>query len=131
MSTLDLFKTRPFNTVTLTDPKTQQPIVFKIPNEYLVEEVERLIEIQILRHKLEKTEYDTDDKKAETKHLNEYWRIVFDQLEILFQHYHPEVTGEQLRSMLTHKEALEIIGFYNDNKFQENPQEKTDSKKKI
>jgi hypothetical protein len=125
MATLDLYKNRQFNSVKLTDKTTQKEIEYKLPNEYTVEEIERLLELQVQRESMEKQ--DVKDRGEEQ--LQEFWRVVFDQLEILFQHYQPEITSATLRSLLTHKEALEIVGFYNTNRFQKNS-EKPSGKKK-
>jgi len=102
--------------VKLTDPKTKKELEYKLPNEYTVEEVERLLELQVLRDKVESEE--VSDRGEEQ--LQNFWRIVFDQLEILFQHFHPEMTREILKSLVTHEEALEILGFYQKYRYQEN-----------
>ena len=126
MPTLDLYKNRQFNTVKLTDSRTQEVKELKLPNEYTVEEVERLLELQTKRQNLEKEVVGEN----EAEQLQKFWQITFDQLEILFQHYQPEITSNDLRSLMTHQEALEIIGFYNTYRFQEN-KEGGSGKKKV
>ena len=127
MTTLNLYKERKFNTVILTDRKTGEPREFKLPTEYTVEEVERLQELQIKRLELEKEEV----KGQGSEQLQDFWAVAFDQVEVLFQHYQPEITAHDMRSYLTHQEALDIIGFYNTYRFQKPDNEGGSSKKKI
>lgn len=115
MPTLDLYKARTFNTVKLTDQVTKQEVEYKLPNEYTVEEIERLLELQIKREAMEKEPV----KDRGEEQLQKFWAVVFEQLEILFQHYQPEVTADQLRSMVTRTEALEMLSFYDKYRFLE------------
>ncbi len=126
MPTLDLYKTRPHNTVILIDPKSKKKLTFKLPNEYTVEEVERLLELQGLREKIESQEVSDRGEKQ----LQDFWRVVFDQLSILFQHFHPEMTVDELKRIVTHDEALRILGFYQKYRYAGNDESGT-SKKKI
>lgn len=126
MATLDLYKNRTHNIVKVTNPKTKEITEYKLPNEYTVEEVERLLELQIQREKLEKQKVEGQGAEQ----LVAFWAVVFDQLEILFQHFNPELDAAKIRSIVTHKEALDILGFYNTHRFQTNEEDEKTSKKK-
>lgn len=102
MHALDLYKSRKHSVVTLADGKE-----YKIPNEYTVEEVERLLELRVEQEAIEKEEVVDKDGQ-----LPRFWSVVFDQITILFQHYQPEVTTEYLKSVITQNEALEMLGFF-------------------
>lgn len=119
MNNLDVYKNRKHSVVTLGDKE------YKIPAEFTVEEAERMLEMEVRRKEIEKQ--GVDDEK---KQLQEFWSIVFDQLELLFQHHQPEITSAELRRLITHKEALEIVGFYNSYRHIK-PTSSGDSKKKI
>lgn len=103
---------------------------YKIPNDYTVEEVERILEKQIQVEKIANKEVDSDKPEA-IKELNEFWDLVFAQIEILFQHYHPEMTGDKLRKLIRQNEALKIIGFHKVNRYGDDGAVETKSKKKI
>jgi len=126
MPTLDLYKERKHATVILKDQRTQEPKEFKIPNEYTVEEIERLLELQKKRTSIESENVGEN----EAEQLQRFWSVVFEQLEILFQHYQPELTADDLRSWVTHQEALEILGFYDKYRLLERDNAKS-SKKKV
>lgn len=100
-----VFKSRKHSVVTLKDGK-----VYKIPSEYLVEEVERLLELQIVQKRIEATEIQESIKDVQIDNL---YANIFNQIEIIFQHFQPEVTIEYLKKHITHSEALEMIGFFN------------------
>jgi len=125
MPLLDLYKSRPHNTVKLIDPKTKKAIELKLPNEYTVEEVERLLELQGLREKIESQSVVGQGEKQ----LQDFWQIVFDQLEILFQHFQPEMSREEIKRLVTHDEALRILGFYQKYRYQPNDESDTPKKK--
>lgn len=120
MPTLDLYKERKTTSVKLKDR------VFLIPNEYTVEEAERLLELQQKREAIESEKVD-EAKKGEQ--MKAFWGVVFDQLEVIFQHHQPEVTADEIRSLVSHREALDILGFFDKYRHlsSENPGE---SKKK-
>lgn len=105
MPILDVFKERQFNIVKLNDRD------LKVPNEYTVEEVERLLELDEKRNHIEE-EQVSKDKPTQEAQLVRFWAVVFDQLEVIFQHYQPELTAVELRKLISHKEALGILGFY-------------------
>lgn len=125
MRALNLYKSRKCSTVKLNDGKT-----YKLPNEYTVEEVERLLELRAEQEALE-----TQEVTEEEAQLNKFWVVVFDQIEIIFQHYQPEVTSTDLKKLLTHNEALEILGFFDKYRHQAikeiNQESEKDSKKKV
>lgn len=125
MPTLDLYKPRRFSVVKLNDGKE-----YKIPTEYLVEEAERILEYRARQEALENEEV-TD----EVKQVGQFQEIVFAQIEIIFQHYQPDVTAEYLKKHLTFNEALEILGFfdkYRPNALKEiKAEQEEESKKKL
>lgn len=102
MQALDLYKSRKHSVITLADGKE-----YKIPNEYTVEEVERLLELRAEQEAIESEEVEDKDGQ-----LPKFWNVVFDQITILFQHYQPEITTEYLKSVITQNEALEMLGFF-------------------
>jgi len=99
------FKSRKHSVVTLSDKK-----VYKIPSEYTVEEVERLLELQEEQKKLEGNEIIESIKDLQ---VESFYKNIFNQLEIIFQHYQPKVTVQYLKKIITHSEALEMVGFFN------------------
>ncbi len=102
MQALDLYKSRKHSVITLADGKE-----YKIPNEYSVEEVERILELRVEQEAIEKEEVVDKDGQ-----LPRFWKVVFDQITVLFQHHHPDVTTEYLKSVITQNEALEMLGFF-------------------
>lgn len=106
MNTLDLFKHRRFTEVKLDDGK-----VYKIPQEYTVEEVERLLELKKKQEEISDTiAGDTEEEQKAQADL--LWGNIFAQIEIMFQSFQPEVTAEYLKKFISHNEALEIVGFF-------------------
>lgn len=103
MPHLDLFAQRKHSTVTLGDQK-----VYKLPNEYTVEEVERILE---LREEIEAMEAQKaiGDGSAQRK---AHTALVFAQLGVMFRHYQPDLTDDYLSKVITQSEALEVIGFF-------------------
>lgn len=120
MQTLNLYKERSYNQVKLFDKLENKLMTFKIPNEFTVEEVERLLEAELMRTELEKTEV-AKDKIGRDIQLTNFHKVTFEQLEMLFQHFHPEMTGERLRMSISYKDALEILDFYQKYRFQGKP----------
>lgn len=129
MPTLDLYKPRKFNSVKLFDKKSKTVKTYKIPSEFTVEEVERLLEIELLRLKIEKTPA-SKDKSEQDKQVEKFWQVTFDELEMLFQHFQPDMTAQDLRESLTYDDALELIGFYHKYRMQGAPVQ-TGGKKKL
>jgi hypothetical protein len=111
MKTLNLYKERDYSVVILSDKKE-----YKIPNDYTVEEVERILEKQAQIAKLANTEID-DETDEGIQSLRRFWDLTFAQLEILFQHYQPDITADTLRSLIKQQDALEITKFYQMNKY--------------
>lgn len=125
MQTLDLYKTRKHTIIKLDDGKD-----YKIPNEFLVEEVERLLELKSIQEKLES---ETVDEEKEKIQVETFWNNIFAQLEIIFQHFQPEVTEKYLKKHVTHNQALEMLGFFQKYRLlamQEDQTEESDAKKK-
>lgn len=121
MKTLNLYTERSFNIVKLADGKE-----YKIPNELTVEEVERLLERQIAVESVAQQKVDGDGNQQ----LRQFWDLVFQEIEILFQHFHPKTTADELRKILTYKQALDIIGFYKSNRYGFGNEKSSDGKKK-
>lgn len=106
MPILDLYKTREYSTVKLNDGND-----YKIPNEFTVEEFERLLEKRSVYEKIKNEEVVEGHEDAQKKR---FFNAVFNQLVILFQHYHPDMTADELKKILTPKEALEILNFFDE-----------------
>lgn len=128
---LDLYKERRYRTVKLSDKKE-----YRLPNEYSVEEVERVLELQAEIKALE-DKVVVGAANAENADAKRHTELVFAQLEVMFQHYQPDLDAEYLRKVMTHREALEIIGFIRKYRHialrelrEEEAAEKADSKKK-
>lgn len=101
-----------------------KPRVFKIPSELSVSEIERLLEYQI---KLEALQ-EEPVKDTGSSQVRLYWQYVFCQLEVIFRHYHPELTREYLQDNIMPQDALRILGFFADNRYVEKSTE-SDKKK--
>jgi hypothetical protein len=100
---------------------------YKIPNEYSVEEVERLLELEIKTKEIENEPVsDNDIEKAQQ--LQRFYKTIFDRLEIMLQHYQPDVTADDLRSKMTHTEALDVLGWFEKHRHFEASE---DAKKKL
>jgi len=106
MQTLDLFKSRRFNIVKIGDGNE-----YKIPNEFTVEQVERLLELKAEQERLSDIP-TADDKEEEKKQVDILYSNMFAQLEVMFQAFHPEITAEYLKKYVSHNEALEVVGFF-------------------
>ena len=117
MNSLDLYKGRKHTVIKIGARD------FKIPNEYTVEEAERLLEMQHKREALESQEAASPESQ-----IPEFWGIVFDQLEIIFQHYQPDMDIDQLKKLVSHNEALHILGFFD--KYRQSQQKPAETKKK-
>lgn len=117
MPTLDLYKHRRFNIV------KADGVEYKIPCEYTVEEAERMLELKAQYDSIRKNKLE-DGK--EPQQLENFWNNVFDQLEITFQRYQPEMTAEKLREIMTGKEALDLLGFFDEYRALSNQKEKSD-----
>lgn len=103
MPHLDLFKERKFSVIKLGDGKE-----YKLPAEFTVEEVERILEIREETEAVEAEEVIDDGKAQRERHAG----LLFSQLEIMFQHYQPDIDSKRLRKILTLNEAMEILGFF-------------------
>lgn len=106
MKFLDLYKKRRFSVIKLNDGNE-----YKIPNEYTVEEVERLLELKKIQEEIENSNAD-DLKENQDRQLEMFYDNIFNQIEIFFQTYHPDITLEYLKKVISHNEALEIMGFF-------------------
>lgn len=108
MPTLDLYKKRRHSTVKFASGKE-----YKIPTEYTVEEVERLLELKEEEEAIKAKTVKAGTPEAEAS-LVQFWNNIFAQLEIIFSSLNPEVDVATIKSEVTHNEALEIIGFFNE-----------------
>lgn len=102
---------------------------FKIPSELTIGEVERLLETQSKLDVLQ----DEQVTSGGSAQLRLYWGYVYSQLEVIFQHYQPEVTAEYLQLNLLPRDAIAILNFFADNRYIEkldNSVESTENKKK-
>lgn len=108
MPILDLYKKRRFTLVKLADG-----IEYKIPNEYTVEEVERLLELKKKEEEIKNISVEEGTPEAEAN-VKLFWENVFAQIEIIFQSFQPELELAYLLKHVTHNEALEIIGFFTE-----------------
>ncbi len=131
MPVLDLYKKRKHHTVKLSDG-----IEYKIPTEYTVEEVERLLELRAQGDKIKKIEVEEGTPEAEAN-VVKFWSNVFNQIEIVFQSLQPEIDNKYLLKHVTHKEALEIVGFFDEyrvltaQKLEDQLVEQAEGKKKL
>jgi hypothetical protein len=103
MPHLDLFKERKYSTLKLGDGKE-----YKLPAEFTVEEVERVLEIREETEALEEEEVIEGGKVQREKHAG----LLFAQLEVMFQHYQPDMTAKKLKKIVTLNDAMEILGFF-------------------
>lgn len=129
MPTLDLFKARKFHVVKFEDKE------FKLPAEYLVEEVERIYETMAQREALERVPVAAEEENQK-KQLDAFWSLVYIQLEIMFQHFQPDMNIEEIKKLISPQEALDILGFFEkyrlihaDKTQAENPEQKKNSNK--
>jgi len=128
MQSLDLYKKRRHNIVKLGDG-----VSYKIPSEFTVEEVERLLELKEKEEQIKSVKVSEGTPEADAN-IVLFWNNVFAQLEIIFSALNDEVDEAYLRSHVTHNEALEIIGFFNEYReltARKLTQAQPDSKKKL
>lgn len=121
MQSKNIFKDRRFTILKIKDRD------FKIPNEYTVEEVERLLELEVKQKDIEK-EYVADEYVEKAEQLKGFYKVIFGRLEIMLQHYQPEITADEIRSMVTHTEALDILDWFEQHRYFEASE---DVKKKL
>jgi hypothetical protein len=124
MATLDLFKARQKHTVVID--VNGEATEFYVPMEYTVEEVERIYELQAEVERLAKKKISAKTKEQD---LRDFWDAVFGQLLVLFNHYHPEITLEQLKKMLSKDDAAKIVVFFAKSRISGDEEEP--SKKKV
>lgn len=133
MATLNLYKDRePHKIILKVDGEKKE---FKLPTEYTAEEAERILETEAKIRKESKREVDDDlSNEEKLKETQKFWEAIFSQVLILFDRYHPEITKEKLKKILTQEQALEIIKFHRDEKLKEtidnNTEETEEGKKK-
>lgn len=138
MPVLDLYKERKYNVIKLGGIGFNVGGFalkfgardFKIPAEYTVEESERLLELDVRREQVELEAVSTDAVTRQEQQRR-FFAIVFDQLEIMFQHFQPEITADVLRKLLTEREALDILGFFEKYRFLEGDKGDAGKKKSL
>lgn len=98
----------------------------KIPKEFKVADIERVLELQAEAEDIvrEKVSGDGSDQSRL------FWDKVFIILEVLFRTYQPEVTQAELRRWFTYDQALQIAGFFENNRFLKTKEEEMSSQKK-
>lgn len=106
MPTLNLYKERECSIVKLSDGKE-----YKIPKEFTVEQSERLLELQVERELIQAEEVNEEKRDVQ---LKRFWEVAFDQLESIFQCFHPEINRDYLKKVITQNEALEMLDFYRE-----------------
>lgn len=104
MPHLDLFAERKHSTIDIGGK------VWKIPNEYTVEEFERLLELREEIEALGKEKIDAQD--TENEKVKRLVSLAFTQLQVILGHYQPDTNIEDLRKLLTQNEVFKIIGFF-------------------
>lgn len=127
MPVLDVYKERKHHVIKAGERS------LKVPVEYTVDEVERLLELHAQRDAIEESYVSKSDQKAQEEALLRFWAVVFDQLEIIFGHYQPDITAVELKGLFSHKEALDILGFWDKYRYlnQEKAEEADQAKKKL
>lgn len=128
MATLDLYKKRPPHQIYIEVEGEKK--MFLIPTQYTVEEVERLLEIQADKDDLMKQEVEENSIEHE-RAVATFFSRIYDQLEILFHHYQPEVTREFLEEHVKREDAVEIIGFFTAEHIKNVEEDAKDVKKKV
>lgn len=110
MAELNLYKERKVHTVTLEWEGNERE--FRIPSEYTVEEIERIFEAQ-------KKVDERKDLEGTEDNVNLFWDAIFEQLLVLFEHYHSDITLADLKKNLTRDDAVKILRFYSDTRLAE------------
>lgn len=114
MQTLNLYKDRqPYEVELKLKGKLR---TFKIPNELTIEESERLMEAEIQLKELAKQE--VNDKTDEEKKLDQYFKVLYQYLLILFNKHQPEIEKvEHVKQMMTQQEAVSVLEFFKKKRF--------------
>lgn len=110
MATLDLYSKRQPHIVKLESYTNKgESMDYKIPTEYTLEETELLLQHQINVDKISKR---TAKVGEEADDLLDFFEAVLVQMQVLFQRYHPDMTLENLKSILTKEEAIAMWAFF-------------------
>lgn len=124
------------SSLTLTDRGFHEIEVFednilvrklKIPKELKVADIERVLELQAEAESIAKEPLEEDG----TEQTRLFWDKVFIILEVLVKTYQPEVTQANLRRWFTQSQALQIAGFFENNRFLKIKDEQSSQKKKL
>ena len=115
MSAPILYKERQFSEVKLGKPGAEK--TYKIPNEFTVEEWERIYELAQQFKRVKDEQVAPEGTPEREKQLQEFWGSAWAQLEVMFQHYQPEMTADELKTIITWKEALGILDFYTEYRY--------------
>ena len=110
MATLDLYSKRQPHIVKLESYTSKgESMDYKIPTEYTLEETELLLQHQINVDKISQRKAKAG---KETDDLLDFFEAVLVQMQVLFQRYHPDMTLENLKSILTKEEAIAMWAFF-------------------
>lgn len=124
MEKFDVYKERRHSIIQCGDKE------FKIPSEYTVEEAERILELQIKQEKIQ-NEIASDDPEKRALQLQSFYKSIFSRLEIMIQHFQPEVTEAELRNLVTHDEALTILDWFEQHRYLQTEKDVNNLKKKL
>lgn len=98
----------------------------RIPKEFKVAEIERVLDLQTEAEQIAKERVDGDG--SEQSRL--FWDKIFIILEVLFKVYQPEITQVELRKWFSYDQALKITGFFENNRFLNTKEESESNQKK-
>jgi len=127
---LNPYKDRGWHTVEVRE-RWGKKVIFKIPYELTVEEIETLLEYNKKIEHLSRATVESKDFDAQAEKMREFWNYLFAQCTVIFRHYQPDVTEEYLRKHLPESVAVEITGFFENNRYYKAEQNAQVSKKKV
>jgi len=127
MAILDLFKKRQPHIIYLDVNGEKR--AYKIPVQYTVEEVERILEIQVKIDDLKATEVEVNSQD-QIEMFKKFWDHIYSQLLILFNHYQPDIELDFLKNHVDKEDALDIIAFHTAEHLSNVEEEAKRSKKK-
>jgi hypothetical protein len=123
MSSLNLENDRGWHDIVIFDRKTSKETKYKIPVELTVFETERMLELSEQIDKIFNEQISNDGSAQ----FRLYSKKSTEMCTILFQHFQPQITSENIEKMLTFKDIAEITGFFQSNRYLK---EKEESSKK-
>jgi len=105
---MSFFKER--EKIELTLPWKGKDQIFYIPQDYTVEETERILEFESKLRELSKKEVDDETHEAYQKAID-YMNILTQNVTVLLQHYQPEITFSEVKKNFSQIELLAILEF--------------------